>query len=202
MSQPVLFEILRASLVALVVALPGTIPCLSADVPTLSPPGTTSRRDVDDLDRLLQLMRQRLTLMHDVAKAKWNAGAGQPILAPERERQVLDRVVERGRTQGLDPHFVQAFFRAQIEAARIVQQADFDRWKVSGQKPFADAKSLAALRQRIDRLNIELLDVLAEVGPRLSTAAMRQTLTRRADNILCGDDLARVRPTAIAPLRR
>jgi catechol-2,3-dioxygenase len=45
-----------------------------------------------------------------------------------------------------------------MEAARLIQQADFDRWKANKQEPFADTKCLAGLRQRIDQLNSELIN--------------------------------------------
>ena len=88
-----------------------------------------------------------------------------------------------------------------MEAARLVQQADFERWKAKQQKPFAD-KSLAVLRQRIDQLNRELIDALAEVRPWLSGDTVQQALPQRAEEILTGNGLAGVRETAIAPLRR
>ena len=157
------------------------------------------RRNLADLDRLLRLMQQRLTLMHDVARWKWNAG--QPITDPQRERELLQSVVERGRGKGLDPDLVRAFFAAQMEAARLVQQADFERWKAKWQEPFAD-KSLAVLRQRIDQLNSELIDALAEVSACLSGDTVQQALPQRAEEILTGDGLAGVRETASAPLRR
>ena len=161
-------------------------------------PPEEPRRNLAGLDRLLHLMQRRLTLMHDVARWKWNAG--QPITDPERERELLQSVVERGRGKGLDPDLVRAFFAAQMEAARLVQQADFDRWKAKQQKPFAD-KSLAVLRQRID-LNRDLIDALARDGPWLFERDVQQALPGRSEEILTGDDLAGIRETAIAPLRR
>jgi chorismate mutase-like protein len=157
-------------------------------------------RALADLDRLLRLMEQRLALMHDVARWKWNAG--KPITDPKRERELLQSVVERGWGKGLDPDLVRSFFAAQMEAARLVQQADFDRWKAKEQKPFADTTSLAVLRRRIDDLNRELIDALAEVRPWLSGLSVQQALPQRAEEILIGDGLAGVRETAIAPLRR
>jgi chorismate mutase len=142
-------------------------------------------------------MRQRLALMHDVARWKWNTG--KPITAPQREREVLHSVVERGRGKGLDPELVRPFFAAQLAAARLVQQADFDRWQANKQEPFADTTSLAVLRQRIDHLNRELIDALAEVRPWLSGQTVQQALPQRAEEILTGNDLAGVRETAIAP---
>jgi chorismate mutase-like protein len=147
-----------------------------------------SRRDLADLDQLLRLMEQRLALMHDVARWKWNAG--KPITDPKRERELLQSVVERGWGKGLDPDLVRSSFAAQMEAARLVRQADFDRWKAKNQKPFADTTSLTTLRQRIDHLNRELIDALAEVRPWLSGLTVQQALLQRAKEILTGNDAA------------
>jgi chorismate mutase-like protein len=168
--------------------------CRPADVPDR--PG----RDLAALDRLLRLMAQRLALMHDVARWKWNAR--QPVTDSKRERALLQSVVARGQDKGLEPDLVRLFFAAQIKAARLVQQADFDRWKASKQQSFADTTSLAMLRQRIDEVNRELIHALAEVCPRLAERTVQQALPRRAEEILTGDGLAEVRETAIAPLRR
>jgi chorismate mutase len=168
--------------------------CRPADVPV------TPRPDLADLDRLLHLMERRLALMHDVARWKWNAG--KPILDPDRERESLQSVVERGRGKGLDQDRLRPFFAAQMAAARLVQQADFDRWRAKNQEPFTDTTSLTVLRRQIDDLNGELIDALAEVGPRLSGPTVQQALVERAEEILTGNGLADVRETAIAPLRR
>ncbi|MBV8077640.1 MAG: chorismate mutase [Planctomycetaceae bacterium] len=74
---------------------------------------------------MLRLMERRLALTHEVARWKWDAG--KPITDPQRERELLQSVVERGRLKGLDPELVRSFFAAQLAAARLVQQADFER---------------------------------------------------------------------------
>jgi chorismate mutase-like protein len=130
---------------------------------------------------------------------KWNKEL--PITDPQRERELLQSVVQRSRGKGLDPDLVRRFFAAQMEAARLVQQADFERWKANKQKPFADTKSLAVLRQRIDHLNRELIDALAEVRPWLFGLTVQQALPQQAEAILTGNGPA-VREAAIAPLRR
>ncbi|MBV8558388.1 MAG: gamma subclass chorismate mutase AroQ [Planctomycetaceae bacterium] len=168
--------------------------CRPADAPV------APRRDLADLDRLLRLMERRLALTHEVARWKWDAG--KPITDPQRERELLQSVVERGRLKGLDPELVRSFFAAQLAAARLVQQADFERWEANEQEPFADPTSLAVLRQRIDGLNSELIDALAEVRPWLSGLTVQQALPHRAEEILTGNGPAGVRETAIAPLRR
>jgi len=75
-------------------------------------------------------------------------------------------------------------------------------WEANEQEPFADPTSLAVLRQRIDGLNSELIDALAEVRPWLSGLTVQQALPHRAEEILTGNGPAGVRETAIAPLRR
>src|SRR5581483_5614612 len=42
--------------------------------------------DVAALDQVLVLMHSRLALMHDVARAKWNAK--RPVTDPDREREL------------------------------------------------------------------------------------------------------------------
>jgi chorismate mutase len=159
----------------------------------------TSQPNLAKLDRLLRLMEQRLLLMHDVARWKWSAG--KSILDAQRERELLRSVVEQGRDSGLEPQLVRSFFAAQMEAARLVQQADFERWKTKKEKPTA-SKDLAVLRRRIDELNRELIDALAEVGPCLSEQRVQEALPERAEEILSGNELDEVRDTAISALRR
>src|SRR4051794_3177508 len=79
------------------------------------------------LDRLLVLMGQRLEVMHDVARYKW--ARKSPIEDPARERALLDDVAEGGRRLGLEPETTRSFFAAQIEAAKLIQRADFRRWE-------------------------------------------------------------------------
>jgi chorismate mutase len=185
--------LLPASVVCLLVLSLAAGGCQRADVPLPA-------RHLAGLDRLLGLMQQRLALMHEVARWKWNTG--KPVADPKREHELLEAVVERGRGKGLDPDLVRPFFEAQMEAARLVQFADFERWKAKKQKAFEDTTSLAELRRQINGLNDELIDALAEVRPWLCTPAAQQELPVRAKAILAGNGLDDVREKAIAPLRR
>ena len=151
------------------------------------------------VERLLRLMRDRLALMHDVARAKWNAN--RPVGDPEREEALLREMEEEGREHGLDPQFTRAFFAAQVAAARQVQEADLARWRAQGRGPFADAPDLAALRQGVDGLNRELLAALAEARPLLGDAGTHQHLRRWAREALAEEGLTdEVRSAATAPL--
>lgn len=149
-------------------------------------------------DALLDLMRQRLAIMLDVARAKWNAKA--PVEDAARERVVLAAVAEAGREFGLEPNFTTSFFAAQIEAAKIVQRAAFAQWEAEGRGPFADAPDLKRdLRPKIDDVGRKLLANLAEFhrGPKISP----QDLKQRAEQHLVGDGITgEVRAVAIRPL--
>jgi chorismate mutase-like protein len=133
---------------------------------------------------------------------RWKWKTGKPIADPERERDLLQSVVERGRGKGLPPDLMRYFFAAQMAAARWVQEADFDRWKANEHEPLSDTASLEVLRQRIDQLNGELIDALADICPWLSEQTVQQALPQRAEEILSGNGLAAVREMAITPIRR
>lgn len=153
-------------------------------------------RDATPIDRLLGLMHQRLVLMHDVARWKWNQK--QAIADPAREQTFLDAIEARAKDKGLDPAWVGRFFRAQIEAAKLVQQTDFETWKAEQRGAFDSVPDLQKeLRPRIDELSQELLDALAAAKPALQRE--RGTIAERARTIM-GDLPADVRQTAAAPL--
>ena len=149
------------------------------------------------IDRLLDAMRQRLVIMHDVARWKWNAKAS--IHDPAREQTILDSIVARSK---LDPGFTRAFFTAQFAAARQVQEDDFRRWEGAKQAAFADAPDLTGrLRPRIDTLSDELLGTLAAIMPLLDDPAAQRHLQQRAPVVLRGDGITdTIRETAVAPL--
>jgi chorismate mutase len=144
-------------------------------------------------------MGDRLALMHDVARAKWNAK--RPVGDPEREQVLLRQMEEQGQEHGLAPEFTRDFFAAQIAAARRVQEDDLARWRAEGCGPFADAPDLAALRWRIDGLNRNLLGALAEARPRLGDARTRDQLLRWSREAFAGEGITDdVRTVAVAPL--
>jgi chorismate mutase len=144
-------------------------------------------------------MSDRLALMHDVARTKWNAN--RPVGDPEREQALLREMEEEGQKHGLAPEFTRPFFAAQIAAARRVQEADLARWRAEGRGPFADEPDLAALRRRIDALNRDLVGALAEARPRLAGASTRDQLRRWAREALAGEGITDdVRAAAVEPL--
>jgi chorismate mutase-like protein len=155
----------------------------------------------DRLMTLVGLMRQRLDLMVEVARSKWNTGTSVEDLA--REKSLADDVAGLAPRYGLNRLLAATFFRAQIEAAKLVESAFIARWTLAHAKAFADAADQrAVIRPKIDRLTEELLAALAAVAPalkrddaeriveaaRLPDAVMALAMTRALQPLLelCG----------------
>ncbi len=165
----------------------GTQPPTAEQTPTARQRPTPA--DVEAVvDELLDLMGQRLLLMHDVARWKWNAG--KPITDERRERELLSDLEQRGLALGLDRPTTRAFMAAQIEAGKLMQEADFKRWREQEQGQFADVRDLAIdLRPAIDRLSAEMLARLAQLAPLIDQDDARATMRDRADRILQGEGI-------------
>jgi chorismate mutase len=154
-----------------------------------------AQRLVDDL---LTLMRQRLLVQHEVARYKWHAHL--PISDAKREQQLLASAEEHARDLGLEPGFVRAFFQAQMQAGKLVQQDDFDGWRSRDTIPPATGRDLMALRLQIDSLNRKLLQALQEANPSLRKEG-RKAVESRAEVVLQGQGItAEVRRAACTTL--
>jgi chorismate mutase len=143
---------LRSWLVTVVVALAallaGTAP-VSASAPSLW--------------RLTDLAAQRVRIADQVAAAKY--GTPSPIDDPVRERQIYDTVAARAPELGLDPADAVRFFRAQIEANKLVQRGLYARWAPHPSEVPVPRPGLGEIRPVIDRLNSALLTELAATLP-------------------------------------
>lgn len=187
----------RGSFGPLACALVMLVVLVQAGCREQSPSSSAQASDLATVDRVLNLMARRLQLMHDVARYKWNEG--KPIEDVAREKQLLDGVVEKARGMNFESDIVRSFFAAQIEAAKAIQQADFDRWKADGQGRFEDAPDLVRIREQIDRLNDELLDALRDLNP-LRQRIQPTDLDRRIAAILGEQFGAKERDLAVGPL--
>lgn len=127
--------------------------------------------DAKAAQSLVQAIDERLTLMREVAAAKWLSGA--PILDAAREAVVLQQVAERAQSLGLDPVTTEAFFAGQIGLARDVQQRWHDEWKQAGHcAPCDEPAALQVVRERIDAANERQFAALYLLAPlRDDTAA-------------------------------
>jgi chorismate mutase len=144
-------------------------------------------------------MRQRLLVMHDVARWKWNSRV--PVTDLVREQTILNDIVAQSKQHGLDPAFVRDFFVAQFDAAKRLQEDDIRRWEAEQQGAFTDVPDLASeLRPKIDNINGQLLTALAAVRPLLHGPAV-PTMRERAAVVLNANGITReIRDAAIGPL--
>ena len=126
---------------------------------------------------LARLVDERLALMPDVARYKWNRQ--QAIEDLPREQALLDAVKAQAPQYGLAPERAVAFFAAQIEASKVLQRERFAEWQRTGQGPFEQVRDLAVdIRPRLDALNPRLLAALAAfdgTAPRRAFGALGAT---------------------------
>lgn len=118
-------------------------------------------RSQPPLERLLDRIVQRNAIGDAVALSKWDSG--KPVLDQAREAAVLQSVRDQAPARGLDADDA-ARFGAQIEANKSVQYALLHHWHERGRAPDTARPDLTALRTRLDQLQGELLDALAEVA--------------------------------------
>ncbi|MBX3167857.1 MAG: gamma subclass chorismate mutase AroQ [Candidatus Eremiobacteraeota bacterium] len=108
------------------------------------------------IDKLLQLMQQRLALAPTVAQVKWNNHL--PVEDPAREEQLLEKVPEAER----------AFLRAQFEASKVIQQQCRRNWVGQHSGVFPSAPTLSEIRSQLDQVTREMLQALEAARPELA----------------------------------
>ncbi len=118
---------------------------------------------IDRLQPLVETSAQRLVIAEQVALAKWESGT--PVEDVPREAQVIVSAIKAGESRGLDPAAVSNFFRAQIEANKLVQYSLLAEWRRSGQAPDHTPVNLAeTIRPELDQLETALIAELAETA--------------------------------------
>lgn len=159
---------------------------LRADLPRTDV--TASAADhLDVVNTLLSLMRRRLELMEEVAIYKWVNKL--PVSDPERERQLLDGLLQRAANQKIDPDLVRAFFQAQFAAARAYQEERMRKWNAPDRSmSFLRVPDLQSdIRPRIDQLSNDLLAALARIQPHLNKGDVQKALRDRALQVLASE---------------
>lgn len=142
---------------------------LPAAAQQLAPPASTSAISLEPLRRL---MDQRLALMPDVARHKWNTGGAIDDLP--REQKIIAALSAQAQLLGVPGAWAEQFFRAQIEGAKQVQRAHVARWQQAGEGKFADVPDLVTvIRPRLDALTPQLLRELAAAWPALADPAQQ-----------------------------
>jgi chorismate mutase len=129
---------------------------------------------IDQLQPLVETSARRLALAEQVALAKWDSKAA--VEDAPREAQVIAGATKDGEVRGLDRTSVSSFFKAQIEANKIVQYSLLADWNRAGKAPVhAPINLVATIRPELDQVQTALLSELAD------TKELRAAATCRAD---------------------
>ncbi len=125
----------------------------------LLPARVAALAPLDSLGVWVQRVAARNAMAHDVAAYKFVAG--RPIEDPQREAAVLAEKRDQAVQRGVDPDAVVHTYRQLIEANKLLQHADFQRFLL-GRTP-SQPPSLDAIRERIDTLDERLLSQWAQL---------------------------------------
>ncbi|MEH2424352.1 MAG: gamma subclass chorismate mutase AroQ [Nostoc sp.] len=174
----------------------------SGSVQSANPQAITIADQQLPVDKLLKLIQQRLIIAHDVARWKWNHK--RPIEDLKREQELLSKVRQQATSHSLEPDRVARFFKAQIEAGKLIQTVDFQNWQKQGIKSFPNVPDLnQTLRPSLDKLNTELVFALTELTPVLGCPQIWELIQSRSQVIIQGDGIdQQVQSLAISPLRQ
>ena len=131
----------------------------------------------DAIQRLVETSAQRLAIAEQVALAKWDKGI--PVEDASREAQVIAHAVMAGQSRGLDQQLVSNFFRAQIEANKLVQYALLAEWRRVGKAPDHRPVDLAnTIRPELDEVDIALIAELEESTAIRASASCRVEIAK------------------------
>ena len=123
----------------------------------LMQPQTTA----DRLQALIATSAQRLSIGKQVALSKWDSKI--PVEDAPREAHVIAAAIQAGELRGLDQTFVATFFKAQIEANKLVQYSLLAEWYRLGNAPAHLSIDLSnAIRPELDRIQTALIAELAD----------------------------------------
>src|SRR5215472_246208 len=87
----------------------------------------------DKLQPLLETSVRRLEVAEQVALAKWDSGT--PVEDAAREAHVIASATKAAESKDLDAAWVSNFFKAQIEASKLVQYSLLAEWRRLGKAP-------------------------------------------------------------------
>jgi len=154
----------------------------------------------DDLEALVALMGERLKLMPDVARYKWNNHLAIEDLP--REKAILDELVVQATQAGVPEETARKFFAAQMDAAKLVQQGLTSKWRDADQGEIPDVPDLKAdIRPALDAMTPKMLELLSKNLSALHDKANQARLQEALDRYLSAARLGEAAAVAARPLR-
>ena len=131
----------------------------------------------EHLQELVELSARRLVIAEQVALAKWDNG--MPVEDAPREDQVIGSAMKAAQSRGLDPTSVSNFFRAQIEANKLVQYLLLAEWHRDGKSPDHTPVDLAStIRSELDEVDKALIAELEESKVIRASASCRTDIAK------------------------
>ncbi|CAB3721879.1 chorismate mutase [Trinickia soli] len=129
------------------------------------------------LGPLVESSAQRLGIGDEVALSKWDSGASVEDVA--REDAVLANAVAQGARANLAAADVTRFFRAQIEANKLIQYTLLATWRRTGYAPpHAPIDLTGTIRPELDRLQTKMIAELADAAPVLESKECAKDVAR------------------------
>lgn len=148
---------------------------------------------IDKLQALVETSARRLAIAEQVALTKWDNGI--PVEDASREDQVIVSAAKAGQSRGLDPRAVSNFFKAQIEANKLVQYSLLSEWRRVGKAPDHRPVDLAStIRQELDEVDKQLIAELKE------TTTIRASASCRTDTAKAAGKYVSAHKNSLGPL--
>lgn len=135
-----------------------------------------------ELESVLTLVRDRLSLMPAVAIYKWQQKL--PVLDAAREEQVLADTVHKAEALGLDGVTARALFAVQMKLARALQERTIAGLEQHGLGNARVLDLTRVLRPKLDRIGQEQLLLLARLQPTLAAPELASRYGARAQELL------------------
>ncbi len=126
---------------------------------------------------LVESSAQRLGIGEEVALSKWDSGTS--VEDPARESAVISNAVAQGQQSNLAAADVTRFFKAQIEANKLVQYSLLARWRRAGYAPpHAPVDLTGTIRPELDRLQTKMIAELVGAKPVLDSNECAKEVAR------------------------
>jgi len=131
----------------------------------------------DTLQPRVETSAQRLAIAELVALAKWDSG--MPVEDAAREAQILASVTRAAESRDLDTAWVSNFFRAQMEANKLVQYSLLAEWGRLGKAPDHMPVDLGStIRSELDEVDKALIAELEKSTFIFARASCRTDIAR------------------------
>jgi len=137
----------------------------------------------DTLQPLVETSAQRLAIAEQVALAKWDSGT--PVEDAAREAQVIASATQAAKSRDLDAAWVSNFFRAQIEANKLVQYSLLAEWRRLGKAPDHMPVDLGStIRSELDEVDKALIAELEKSTAIFAGGSCRTDIARAVGKYL------------------